>query len=138
MANQSDENDGQVTITKIKHSILIQWALQPPQLQMLRPIAALVTTIHTVFPPALGVSGHVYFKKWKNLAREDIADVSNGQPDEPKLKKAVRKIRFFLHPDKLPHDLNEEQKFMVKMLWDIVSDAWEEYQKNKEDLDWVN
>mmetsp|Transcript_22815 Transcript_22815/g.48505 ORF Transcript_22815/g.48505 Transcript_22815/m.48505 type:complete len:137 (-) Transcript_22815:2488-2898(-) len=136
MANQSDD-DGQAAITKIKHGILIQWALQPPQLQMLRPIAALVTTIHTVYPPALGVSGHDYFKKWKAIAREDVAG-ANGLPEEAKLKKAVRKIRFFLHPDKLPHDLNEEQKFMVKMLWDITSDAWEEYQKNKEDLDWVN
>jgi len=135
MANQSTD-DGQAAITKIKHGILIQWALQPPQLQMLRPIAALVTTIHNIFPPALGVSGHDYFKKWKPIVRNDIADAA-GLPDEDKLKKSVRKIRFFLHPDKLPRDLNEEQKFMVKMLWDITSDAWEEYQKNKEDLDWV-
>jgi len=136
MANQSDD-DGQAAITKIKHSILIKWALQPPQLQMLRPIAALVTTIHTVFPPALGVSAHDYFTKWKPITREDVAG-ANGLPEETKLKKSVRKIRFFLHPDKLPHDLDEEQKFMVKMLWDITSDAWEEYQKNKEELDWVN
>merc|ERR1712157_557549 len=136
MANQTDD-DGQAAITKIKHSILIQWALQPPQLQMLRPIAALVTTIHTVFPPALGVSAHDYFTKWKPITREDVAGV-NGLPEEAKLKKAVRKIRFFLHPDKLPHDLDEEQKFMVKMLWDVTSDAWEEHQKHKEDLDWVN
>jgi hypothetical protein len=135
MANQSTD-DGQATITKIKHGILIQWALQPPQLQMLRPIAALITTIHTVFPPSLGVSGHDYFKKWKPIVRNDIACVA-GLPDEDKLKKSVRKIRFFLHPDKLPHNLNEEQKFMVKMLWDITSDAWEEYQKHAEDLDWV-
>ncbi len=136
MASQSGD-DGQATITKIKHSILIQWALQPPQLQMLRPIAALVTTIHTVYPPALGVSGHEYFKKWKPITREELAGV-NGLPEEAKLKKAVRKIRFFLHPDKLPHDLDEEQKFTVKMLWDITNDSWEEYQKHKEDLDWVN
>mmetsp|Transcript_19846 Transcript_19846/g.40872 ORF Transcript_19846/g.40872 Transcript_19846/m.40872 type:complete len:137 (+) Transcript_19846:74-484(+) len=136
MASQSGD-DGQATITKIKHSILIQWALQPPQLQMLRPIAALVTTIHTVYPPALGVSGHDYFKKWKPINRDELAGV-NGLPEEAKLKKAVRKIRFFLHPDKLPHDLDEEQKFTVKMLWDITNDSWEEYQKHKEDLDWVN
>jgi hypothetical protein len=136
MANQSGDN-GQAATTKIKHSILIQWALQPPQLQMLRPIAALVTTIHTVFPPALGVSGHDYFIKWKPITREDVAGVNN-LPEESKLKKSVRKIRFFLHPDKLPHDLNEEQKFTVKMLWDITNDSWEEYQKRKEDLDWVN
>eukprot|EP00531_Pseudo-nitzschia_arenysensis_P017163 CAMPEP_0116156946 /NCGR_PEP_ID=MMETSP0329-20121206/23091_1 /TAXON_ID=697910 /ORGANISM="Pseudo-nitzschia arenysensis, Strain B593" /LENGTH=1122 /DNA_ID=CAMNT_0003654039 /DNA_START=179 /DNA_END=3547 /DNA_ORIENTATION=- len=136
MASQSDD-DGQAAITKIKHSILIQWALQPPQLQMLRPIAALVTTIHTVYPPALGVKGHEYFKKWKPISREELAG-ANGLPEEAKLKKAVRKIRFFLHPDKLPHDLDEEQKFTVKMLWDITNDSWEEYQKHKEDLDWVN
>lgn len=104
---------------------------------MLRPIAGLVTTIHTVFPPALGVSGHDYFKKWKPITREDVAG-PNNLPEESKLKKSVRKIRFFLHPDKLPHDLNEEQKFTVRMLWDITNDSWEEYQKNKEDLDWVN
>jgi len=136
MANQSETN-GQAIITKIKHNLLIQWALQPPQLQMLRPIAALVTTIHAVFPPALGVSGHDYFKKWKPITREDVAGV-NGLPEETKLKKSVRKIRFFLHPDKLPHDLNEEQKFMVKMLWDVTNDSWEEHQKLKDDLDWVN
>ena len=136
MASQS-EDDGQAAITKIKHSILIQWALQPPQLQCLRPIAALVTTIHAVFPPALGVSGHEYFKKWKPITREDLAG-ANGLPEEAKLKKSVRKIRFFLHPDKLPHDLDEEQKFTVKMLWDITNDSWEEYQKHKDDLDWVN
>ena len=137
MASQSEDDDGQAAITKIKHNILIQWALQPPQLQVLRPIAALVTTIHTVFPPALGVKGHEYFKKWKPITREDLAG-ANGLPDEAKLKKSVRKIRFFLHPDKLPHDLDEEQKFTVKMLWDITNDSWEEYQKHKEDLDWVN
>ena len=135
MANQSTD-DGQVTITKIKHGILIQWALQPPQLQMLRPVSALVTTIHSIFPPALGVAGHDYFTKWKPFTRNDIAG-AGGLPDDSKLKKSVRKIRFFLHPDKLPHDLNEEQKFMVKMLWDVTNDAWEEHQKHKEDLDWV-
>lgn len=60
-----------------------------------------------------------------------------GLPDEEKLKKAVRKIRFFLHPDKLPKDLNPEQAFMVKMLWDVTSDAWEEFEKRKADLDWI-
>jgi hypothetical protein len=100
---------------------------------MLRPIDVLITTIHSVFPPALGVPGHVHFQKWKPIQRTDISGAS-GRPDDDKLKKSVRKIRFFLHPDKLPSDLNEDQKFMTKMLWDITSDAWEEYQKRKEDL----
>lgn len=104
---------------------------------MLRPIDGLITTIHKVFPPALGVAGHEYFTKWTPIATAEIAAGASRLPDEEKLKKAVRKLRFFLHPDKLPRDLNEEQKFMTKMLWDVTSDAWDEFQKNREDLDWV-
>jgi hypothetical protein len=136
MANQA-EDGGQAAITRIKHEILIQWALQPPQLQMLRPIDMLITTIHRVFPPALGVSGHDYFTKWTPITIAEIVVGASRVPDDGNLKKAVRKLRFFLHPDKLPRDLNEEQKFMTKMLWDVTSDAWDEFQKNREDLDWV-
>jgi hypothetical protein len=135
MANQT-EDDGQAAITKLKHDILIQWALQPPQMQMLRSVDVLLSTIQTVFPPALGVPAHDYFRKWKAVTRESVLSDA-GIIDEEKVKKAVRKLRFFLHPDKLPKDLNKEQEFMVKMLWDITNDAWEEYQKSKEHLDWV-
>ena len=135
MANQTDD-DGQATITRIKHDILIHWALQPPQLCMLKPVDVLVTTIHTVFPPALGVSAHDYFSKWNAIDRNGLLE-GNGQPNEEKLKKAVRKVRFFLHPDKLPKDLNSEQQFMTKMLWDVTSDAWEEFEKSREALDWI-
>eukprot|EP00934_Nitzschia_sp_Nitz4_P006228 Nitzschia sp. Nitz4//scaffold1_size375055//165457//168828//NITZ4_000267-RA/size375055-processed-gene-0.437-mRNA-1//-1//CDS//3329541018//6218//frame0 len=135
MANQT-EDDGQAIITRIKHDILIHWALQPPHLQMLRPIDALVLNIHSVFPPALGVPAHDYFKKWKPVSRGDVFNDA-GLPEEEKLKKVVRKIRFFLHPDKLPKDLNNEQAFMVKMLWDVTSDAWEEFENRKNDLDWI-
>ena len=135
MANQAGDN-GQAAITRIKHDILIHWALQPPQLQMLRPIDTLVTTIHNIFPPKLGVRAHVYFEKWKPINRSDILGDS-GMPEGDKLKKSVRKIRFFLHPDKLPADLNPEQQFLVKMLWDVTSDAWEEFEKHQADLDWI-
>lgn len=135
MASQQT-NNGQASTTKLKHGILLQWALQPPQMQTLRSIDVLITTIHSVFPPAFGVPGHSYFQRWKPLQRSDIVGAS-GLPDDEKLKKSVRKIRFFLHPDKLPHDLTEDQKFMTKMLWDVTSDAWEEHEKKKEDMSWV-
>ena len=135
MAAQDDDN-GQAAITAIKHKILVHWALQPPLLQMLRPIDVLVSTIHNVFPPAFGVPGHEYFTKWKAVHREALLG-PGLRPDEEKLKKSVRKLRFFLHPDKLPRDLNEEQQFMCKMLWDVTSDAWEEFEKHKEELDWI-
>ena len=42
---------------------------------------------------------------------------------------AMRKIRFFLHPDKLPLDFTAEQSFLCKILWDVTCDAWEKNQK---------
>jgi hypothetical protein len=128
MANQTD--DGHASIARIKHAILIHWALQPPQLQLLRPIEVLITTIHNVFPPALGVPGHEYFTKWKPITASDISN-------EEQLNKTVRKVRFFLHPDKLPRDFSEEQHFTCKLLWDVTNDSYEDYKKGKEDLDWV-
>jgi hypothetical protein len=135
MAAQNDDG-GQATMTAIKHNILVHWALQPPRLQMLRPIDVLISTIHTVFPPVFGVAGHDYFSNWQAVKREDLVGQGN-MPEEEKLKKGVKKLRFFLHPDKLPRDLTDEQTFMCKMLWDISSDAWDDFQKHKEELDWV-
>jgi len=129
-------SSGEEKITEIKRNVLVNWALQPPQLQTLRQIPQLLSTIHNVFPPAFGIVEHEYFKKWKPIAQQDLVPIG-AAPDKEKLKKAVRKLRFFLHPDKLPNDLDEEQTFISKMLWDISSDAWEEFQKHESDLDWV-
>ena len=133
MANQN-EDDGAL-VRSIKHGVLVEWALQPPTLQTLRPVELLITSIHTVFPPKFGCPGHEYFTKWKAIGLEDVKE--GHVTDMEKLKKAVRKIRFFLHPDKLPRDLSSEQSFMCKMLWDITSDAWEEHQKKEEELGWM-
>lgn len=137
MAQQSD--DGTVAITHIKHGILIQWALLPPMMQILRPIGDLLTSIHTVFPPKFGVPGHDYFKKWSPISYNEISQgpALGNRPDDAKLKKVMRKLRFFLHPDKLPRDLSSEQQFMCKMLWDIISDAEAEHKKREEDLGWI-
>ena len=136
---KSDEELSAAT-TQIKRNILINWALLPPNLNVLRPIDQLVTTIHTAMPPAFGVPGHTYFTKFSPIAQGELVASSamGNRPDETKLKKAVRKVRVFLHPDKLPRDLTSEQSFTARMLWDITSDSWEEFQKHKEDLDWIH
>ena len=100
-------------------------------LQGLRRIEDLITTIHNVFPPAFGVPGHDYFKKWNALNPSDVND-------DDELEKKVKKLRFFLHPDKLPKDLSSDQSFMVRMLWDIISDAVELKEKQKEELSWIH
>ena len=104
-------------------------------MQVLKPVDELLCSIHGVFPPAFGVASHEYFSGWKAIDRSEL--VTNGILDEAKLKKSVRRVRFFLHPDKLPHDLSEDQSFLCKLLWDIINDAFEEYKRSREDLDWI-
>ena len=136
MAQQSDDG---AAIWNIKHGILIQWALLPPMLQVLRPIEDLLTSVHTVYPPKFGVPGHEYFTKWTAITYDEISQgpALGNRPDDAKLKKALRKLRFFLHPDKLPRDLTKEQTFMCKMLWDVISDAEAEHKKKEEELGWI-
>jgi hypothetical protein len=138
MEEKSDEEQSAAE-TQIKRNILINWALQPPNLNALRPIDQLVTSIHTAMPPAFGVPGHNYFTKFTPISHAElvVSAAMGNHPDENKLKKAVRKVRVFLHPDKLPRDLSSEQSFMARMLWDITSDSWEEFQKHKDELDWI-
>ena len=48
------------------------------------------------------------------------------------IPQANRKIKVLLHPDKLPRDLSEQQLFVSKMLWDILADAWEALEKERQ------
>lgn len=140
-AVQSEKGgDDEATISAIKRNVLIHWALMPPKYNMLRPIDHLLCAIHTVFPPAFGVAQHSYFTRWRQINAPDLvmSSAMGNSPDENKLKKAVRKLRVFLHPDRLPRDFNAEHTFVCKMLWDVSNDAWEEFMKHKDDLDWVH
>jgi hypothetical protein len=137
MAHQT-ENESMMTTQGIKHGVLVDWALQPPTLQVLRPIEVLLATIQSVFPPKFRIPPHDHFTKWKAVDPKELLSAAGGnRPDDEKLNKTVRKLRFFLHPDKLPKDLTTEQTFICKILWDITNDAWEEHKKKEEDLGWM-
>ena len=137
-ANITSKQDEETAISNLKRNILITWALIPPNYNMLKPINQLLSSIQIVFPPYCNVKQHEYFKtKWKRIYNEELVGSSNI-PDETKLKKAHRKLRVFLHPDRLPKDFDVKQKFVCKMLWDVSNDAYEEFMKTKDDLDWVN
>jgi hypothetical protein len=129
-ANVVVANAGQDSIATIKKSLMTSWALQPPMFQTLRAVDELVSTIHLAFPPAFGVAHHAYFSKWKPITRESL--MQSGVPDKEKLNRAMRKMRFFLHPDKLPKDLDEKQTFLCKTLWDVASDGWEHFNISKQ------
>jgi hypothetical protein len=130
------QSNGVSSESTLMKNVLIQWGLQPPSMQVLKPVDELLCSIDGVFPPSFGVPSHEYFQGWKPISRSELVS-STGALEETKLKKSVRNVRFFLHPDKLPHDLTEDQSFLCKLLWDVINDAFEEYKKSKEDLDWM-
>ncbi len=134
-APQPRPSNSDFSESELKRNVLVQWGLVPPNMQVLKPVDELLCSIHGVFPPSFGVASHEYFSGWKAIDRSEL--VTNGILDETKLKKSVRRVRFFLHPDKLPHDLSEDQGFLCKLLWDVINDAFEEYKRSKEDLDWL-
>jgi hypothetical protein len=43
---------------------------------------------------------------------------------------AVRKAKFFLHPDKLPSDLTNNQAVLFKTLWEVINDSWEAMERD--------
>ena len=135
MATQVGDAGQQQSLHIIKHGILVDWALQRPAMQILRHIESLITSVHIVFPPKYGVPGHEHFNKWSIVTLPEV--MSGTQPDDEKLSKAVKKLRFVLHPDKLPREFTEEQTFMCRMIWDIVSDAFEDHKKREEELAWM-
>ena len=57
----------------------------------------------------------------EKVDREAFEDVSGEELNEL-LKRAVRKARLFLHPDKLPKDLTESQTFLFKTIWYVISE----------------
>jgi hypothetical protein len=129
-ANETQEESPSFDTTELKREILLQWGLQPPDFQTLKRIDQLVATIQNVYPPFSGVSAHSYFDGWQAVNTADfIRYGENGiaELDVDNVKKAVRRVRIFLHPDKLPRDFTEAQFFVCKLLWDVTSDALEDF-----------
>ena len=118
------------TVTTNRNDLLVAvdqtWAKQPPTYATPKPIEILLETVGGTF--AL-VPSHAYFAtKYHPFAREAL---QSGKYDV--IKRAVRKMRFFLHPDRLPKDLNESQSLLCRTLWDKISEAWEVYDSNNND-----
>ena len=67
------------------------------------------------------VEEHDYYAKWKTLDTDAFSDVSDDEKNEL-LKRAVRKAKFFLHPDKLPKDLTVKQSTLFKSIWDTLQE----------------
>mmetsp|Transcript_5684 Transcript_5684/g.11685 ORF Transcript_5684/g.11685 Transcript_5684/m.11685 type:complete len:740 (-) Transcript_5684:174-2393(-) len=102
----------------VDQQILRKWAKKPPDYDELHSLAHLLCTVPNTFPPNISViEPHEYFDKWKPFSMDAFGD-DDGQEDV--VNRAVRKAKFFLHPDKLPKDLTDNQSTLFKTLWDVI------------------
>ncbi|KAL7545163.1 hypothetical protein ACHAWF_008518 [Thalassiosira exigua] len=102
---------------------LKRWSHQPPDHKTkLYPLQHLLVTVPDTFPPKNSkVEDHDYFAKWKTFDKEAFED-EDGDALKELLKRAVRKAKFFLHPDKLPKDLTENQTMLFSTIWNTIAD----------------
>ena len=103
--------------------VIARWSHQPPDHEStFYPLAHLLVTVPDTFPPKnTKVEPHEYFAKWKTIEPEAFEDEDEDTLKEL-LKKAVRKAKFFLHPDKLPKDLTENQATLFRSIWDVLAE----------------
>jgi hypothetical protein len=95
------------------------WANQPPSYKVMKPLADLLVAVPAVLPPTNPhVEHHDYVSKWKVISDEAFEGES-GDGLDALLKKAIKKVKLFLHPDKLPADLTESQSMLFKEMWNI-------------------
>ena len=104
-------------------SYIQHWSHIGPSFKKMQPLELLLVQVPTLFPPTNPfVEEHEYFSKWKTLS-EDAFEGESGDGLKELLKRAARKAKFFLHPDKLPNDLSEDQKTLFKTIWDVVQES---------------
>jgi len=102
--------------------VLRCWSHQPPKYERLKPLHHLLVTIPTTFPPTNeNVEPHEYFNKWKPISKEAFNE--SGDELNELSKRATRKMKLFVHPDKLPQDLTENQSHLFRAIWDVILES---------------
>jgi hypothetical protein len=103
-------------------TVIKEWSHEPNG--KLRPLEMLLLEAPVLLPPNNPlVKHHEYFDKWKILHRDSFKDGDRADANDDKIRKVARKCKIFLHPDKWPSDLNEDQKFLLQAMWDTLSES---------------
>jgi len=117
------------TSSELNMALEQSWSKQPPAFTQLQPLPQLLSTLKATFDL---VESHVYFET-KFHAFSPVSFSGGGAHSTYSvLKKAVRKMRLFLHPDKLPKDLTELQALLCQSLWNTLSEAWDVYENEQQ------
>lgn len=101
-------------------TVIKEWSHEPNG--KLRPLEMLLFEAPVLLPPNNPlVEHHEYFDKWKTLRRDAFKD--DDADKDQLIHKVARKCKIFLHPDKWPTDLNDDQKFLLQSMWDVFGES---------------
>ena len=101
---------------------LNHWSRMAPSYKMMKPLEVLLVDAPVLFPPTNRfVESHEHFFKWKPFS-EDAFIGEKGDELNALLKRACRKSKLFLHPDKLPSDLTPNQDTLFRAMWDTIQE----------------
>ncbi|GMI27030.1 hypothetical protein TeGR_g12337 [Tetraparma gracilis] len=114
------------------------WSAPPGKAPLTLP--QLLVSLQSTFPPLtinatngsrraqLLIPAHAYYGRF--VPTSDLHTTKA-------VRNKLRRVRFFLHPDKLPPTFGGEQRVLARVLWDIVSEAEDAYSRALEELDWA-
>jgi len=120
--NNSSKSSGSRTSRKSSQSreltlddYIHHWAYHSSDTSSLRSLAELLVTVTDTFPPNNeAVEPHDYLSKWRPLA-EDVFDEC-GDELRDLLKRSLKKMKMFLHPDYVPSNLTDRQTALIGKL----------------------
>ena len=118
VSNMDEDNGSKAKDLK---EYMQQWSHEAPDYKQLKPLQVLLVNVPDLFPPKNKfVESHEYYLNWKVFS-----DLSGESGDELKelLRRASRKSKLFLHPDKLPNDLTKNQDEMFKTIWNVMLES---------------
>ena len=92
---------------------------------VLHPISHLLINLQNAFPPitigknnkpVLSILRHPYFDRYPPI-------LPTALTTPHKISRSLKRVRFFLHPDKLPPNFDEGQRCVCRCIWDALSEA---------------
>lgn len=100
-----------------------QWSRIAPSYFKLKPMQDLLVGVPELFPPTNPfVKSHEHFCKWKEFSKDAFIGES-GDELKALLKRASRKSKLFMHPDKIPKDITPCQETLFTSMWEILQES---------------
>ena len=118
-AKEAHESSQDLTLVEIIQC----WSHKAPDYKKMNDLQDLLCTVRSILPPInTKVEPHDYFSKVPVFSKQAFGCISGDEELNELLKRAMRRMKFFVHPDNLPTDLTESQTVLFGAMWDVIQE----------------